>query len=336
LPDFTTPDPVFLMCPPEHFAIPEPPPGAGHANEMCARGREVYASDPAAFRRRAMDKWERYRAILERDLGAEIHLLEPNPALPDQVFAADASISLTWTGEHAQEESAALLSRFTYAERQAEAELHAEAIARYAPDRHVRRAEFPIEGCGDNVYDPKRDLFWSGCTPNPGRTHAGDGRSDARAHAQLAALTGVRVESLEVRSPFFHLDTALAVLPFGHLLVCRDGLAPRAFEKLRELAFDPFGLDPAEHLIEVAKEDAARYACNIVARGHLVVLPEISEGLLQIIRDRDYEPITTDFTEFIHSGGGPHCLVNQLNERRYPGKVIDPAAPERQATVRPG
>jgi len=334
VPDLTTPDPVFLMCPPEHFAIPEPPPGAGHANEMSVRGREVFARDPGGFRKRAIEKWERYRAILERDLGADIRLLEPDPALPDQVFAADASISLTWTGEDAQEQSAALLSRFTYAERQPEAELHAEAISRFAPDRRVRRAAFPIEGCGDNVYDPKRDLFWSGCTPNPGRANAGEGRSDARAHAQLEALTGVRVESLEVRSPFFHLDTALAVLPFGHLLVCREGLAPRAYETLRDRAFEPFGLDSETHLIEVSKADAERYACNVVARGAIVVMPMVSDDLLGTIRDRGYEPVATDFTEFIHSGGGPHCLVNHLNERRSPARFTGPEAPERRATAR--
>ncbi len=335
MPDFTTQEPVFLMCPPEHFRIPEPKPGAGFANEMSVEGHRVYSKDPEAFRRRAMSKWLRYRDILERELGADIRLLEPREELPDQVFTADPSISLTWTGDDAQEQSAALLSRFTYEERQGEADLHAAALRDFDPSREIRFAEFNIEGCGDNVYDPKRDLFWSGCTARPGRDHAGDGRSDVRAHEQLAALTGVRVESLEVRRPFFHLDTTVAVLPFGHILCCREGLAAHAHEKLLEMAFEPFGLDPAEHLIEVSLKDAARYACNIVARGHLIVLPEVSEGLLARIRRSGYEPITTDFTEFIHSGGGPHCLVNQLNERRFPGKVIHPAAPERQATVRP-
>jgi len=334
VPDFSTPDPVFLMCPPERFTIPEPPPGAGHANEMCVEGRRVFAQDPAGFRKRASDKWERLRATLERELGAEIITLEPREGLDDQVFAADASISLCWTDEHGEQAGAALLSRFTYEERQPEAELHAAAIEAFDPTREIKRAGFNIEGCGDNVYDPKRDLFWSGCTRSPDRATAGAGRSDPRAHAQLAELTGVEVVSLEVRKPFFHLDTAVAVLPFGHILCCKDGLAPHAYETLKERAFEPFGLDAESHLIEVTKEDAARYACNVVARGTLVVLPQVSDDLLDTLRDRGYEPLPHDLTEFIHSGGGPHCLVNQLNERRFPGKVIDPEAPERQATVR--
>jgi N-dimethylarginine dimethylaminohydrolase len=333
VPDFTTQEPVFLMCPPEHFRIPEPTPGAGFANEMSVEGYRVYTRDPEGFRARAMKNWLRYREILERELGADVRLLEAREELPDQVFTADPSISLTWTGEDVREQSVALLSRFTYEERQSEADLHATALRDFDPSREIRFAEFNIEGCGDNVYDPKRDLFWSGCTASPGRDHAGDGRSDARAHAQLAALTGVRVESLEVRKPFFHLDTTVAVLPFGHILCCREGLAEHAYRKLRELAFEPFGLDPEEYLIEVSLEDAARYACNIVARGRLIVMPEVSDDLLERIRRSGYEPITTDFTEFIHSGGGPHCLVNQLNERRFPGKVIQRESPERQASV---
>ncbi len=303
--------PVYLMCPPEHYAI-DAHQTAGPANDMSIEGARVYASDPAAFRERAMRKWERFRAVLEKELGASIIELRAGDGLSDQVFAADGSISLT----RADGSSAALLSRFTYEERQAEVAAHAEALRAFDPSRELHEAAFNIEGCGDNVYDPCRDVFWSGCTPAPTRAEAGCGRSDARAHAQLEQLTGAEVVGLEVRRPFFHLDTAVAILPGGHVMCCADGLSGAAFETLRARAFEPFGFTEDEHLIRVTRADAERYACNIVTRGDRVVLPNVSDELLDRLRACGYEPITVDLVEFILSGGGPHCLTNRVNERR--------------------
>ena len=204
----TSPDtPVFLMCPPEHFAI-DAPSASGAANDMMIEGAKIYAADPAGFRRAAMRKWESLRAALERELGAEIIELEAKQGLSDQVFSADASISLTMDDGA----SVAFLSRFTYEERQEEVALHAEALRAFDPSRALREASFNIEGCGDNVYDPVRDLFWSGYTPTPARNAAGCGRSDVRAHRELEEATGVEVVDLQVRRPFFHLDTAVAIL----------------------------------------------------------------------------------------------------------------------------
>ena len=303
--------PVYLMCPPEHYAI-DAHATAGPANDMSVEGARVYANDPAAFRERAVRKWERFRAVLERELGARIIELPASEGLSDQVFAADGSISLT----RPDGSSVALLSRFTYEERQAEVVSHAEALRAYDPSCELHEATFNIEGCGDNVYDPCRDVFWSGCTREPKRSEAGCGRSDARAHAQLEELTGAEAVGLEVRRPFFHLDTAVAILPGGHVMCCPDGLSDDAFMALRTRAFAPFGLTEDEHLIRVSRADAERYACNVVTRGDRVVLPNVSDALLDRLRASGYDPITVDLEEFILSGGGPHCLTNRVNERR--------------------
>ncbi len=308
--------PVFLMCPPEHYAI-APHPVSGHANEMAVEGERVYRRDPAGFRRTAMRKWEVFRDTLVRELGAEIVEVAPRAGLKDQVFAADASISLVADDDA----GVGLLSRFTYEERQAEVAAHAEVLRSYAPGRVLAHAERNIEGCGDNVYDPVRDVYWSGCTEAPTRADAGAGRSDQRAHDQLAAVTGVEVVSLLVRKPFFHIDTAVAILPRGHIMCCPDGLSERAFETLRERAFAPFGLSEEEHLIRVSRADAERYACNVVARDDRVVLPYASDELKGELKRRGYDAVVVDLREFILSGGGPHCLTNQLNERRAPSPI---------------
>ena len=129
----TSPDtPVFLMCPPEHYAI-DSYPTIGVANDMSIEGARVYSADPAGFRRLAMRKWEAFREVLVRELGAEIIEIEAQEDLCDQVFSADASISLTMEDGA----SVALLSRFTYDERQREVELHAEYRA-MGPTAHRR------------------------------------------------------------------------------------------------------------------------------------------------------------------------------------------------------
>jgi len=313
----TSPDtPVFLMCPPEHFAI-DAPPTSGAANDMMIEGARVYAADPAGFRRAATRKWENLRGVLERELGAEIIELEAQEGLSDQVFSADASISLMMDDGT----SVAFLSRFTYEERQAEVALHAEALRAYDPKRELREASYNIEGCGDNVYDPVRDLFWSGFTPTPARSAAGCGRSDVRAHRELEQATGVDVVDLQVRRPFFHLDTAVAILPRGHVMCCAEGISDASLEILKERAFEPYGLSVEEHLIPVTRVDADRYACNVVTHEDRVVLPEVSDELLETMRAKGYEPITVDLKEFILSGGGPHCLTNLVNERREPASV---------------
>ncbi|MDQ3036154.1 MAG: amidinotransferase, partial [Myxococcota bacterium] len=59
-------------------------------------------------------------------------------------------------------------------------------------------------------------------------------RSDPDAARQLASWSGLDVLELELIDPhLYHLDTALAALPDGTLLVCPDALAPASRRALR-------------------------------------------------------------------------------------------------------
>src|SRR5689334_17792050 len=87
----------FFMCPPDHFAVDYA------INAWTAPGTQVDID-------RALDQWELlYNVYL--DAAATVGLIEPEPGIPELVFAGD---SIFLFGERA------VSSRFRHAERQPE------------------------------------------------------------------------------------------------------------------------------------------------------------------------------------------------------------------------
>lgn len=313
----STNEQILLMCPPEGYAIPAPNSEAGHANDFAIQGYAEYKKSPVKFRKEAVRQWMGLKKIFN-DLGVITVEMQPQENQPDLVFTADPSLSF-------QDRAGKLMtifSRFSNEERQVEVAAHSAFFEREIPERPLVSAHYRIEGTGDNVYDPTRDLFWSGYTHTAGRHNAAAGRSDQRAHAALQQLTGVEVVSLAVKRPFFHIDTSLGVLSRGHLLVYKEGMQPLAYQKMLVNAFDRFGLKRDEFLIEVSEADAAKYACNLRCVGNTVIMPEVSHELQERIRSKGYQVITTNLSHFIYSGGSVHCLTNNINEHRVLGGIF--------------
>lgn len=323
--NIVTNDQILLMCPPEGYAIPAPNPEAGHANDFAIQGYREYQKNPKKFRDEAARQWKSLKNIFN-SLGVITVDMEPQENQPDLVFTADPSLSF----QNKDSQLITVFSRFSNEERQIEVDAHAAFFDKELPDRPLISSHYRIEGTGDNVYDPSRDLFWSGYTHVAGRQNAASGRSDQRAHTALSQLTGVEVVSLAVRRPFFHIDTSMGVLSNGHMVVFRDGMQPLAYQKMLYNAFDRFGLNREEYLIEVSAEDAAKYACNLRCVGDTVIMPEVSHELQERIRSKGYRVITTNLSQFIYSGGSVHCLTNNLNEQRVLGRKFV----EKQISVR--
>ncbi len=309
--------PVFLMADPSFYAIEKPfDDGHAPANDFSIQGYEEYAKDPEAFTEKAKEQWTQLRDIFNR-LGVQTVVMPSEPGKVDQVFTADPSLTLrTKKGK-----LVTISSRFSNEGRQQEVEDQL-ALFRQEADRITIAAPYQMEGTGDNVYDPFRDIFWSGYTKTPGREGAASGRSDIRAHKTLSNATGVEVISLEVQQPFFHIDTSLAPLPSGHIVCYKGGMSDEAFEKMQQNAFDRYGLPRDKYMIEVSESDAAAYACNLRCVGDTIVMPTCSQELQDKLKDIGYDVITTDISQFIHTGGGVHCLTNNINETRIPGGYI--------------
>ena len=114
----------------------------------------------------------------------------------------------------------------------------------------------------------------------------------------------------------YHGDTVLCAFGPGRrsLLAYREGLAPDGWDALRAT----FG----ENLIELASEDAERYAANSFAltqgsESFLVMPDGVSQKLLDQVRERGVTPIAVDVSEFLKKGGGSvKCMIGDL------GKVL--------------
>src|SRR4051812_19605322 len=194
---------TYLMCPPEHFTV---------YYAINPWMDTTAAVDPAL----ALKQWQLLRDTLT-DLGHAVHVLDPQPGLPDMVYAANGAFSVDGTVYGA---------RFRHQQRSAEA-LHHSVFYRNGPWTFVDPAQVN-EGEGDFAY-------LSGAYG--GLILAGHGfRTEPAAHIEAQEVLGRPVLSLKLVDPaFYHLDTALAVLDDRHLAYYPGAFSPAAQRILAQL-----------------------------------------------------------------------------------------------------
>src|SRR3954465_11950662 len=120
---------TYLMCPPEHFAV----------EYAINPWMDTTVTVDAAL---ALKQWRMLHETLT-DLGHDVHVLDPQPGLPDMVYAANGAFSVDGTVYGA---------RFRHPQRSDEARAHRgfydEKQWKYASPVHVN------EGEGDFTYLP--------------------------------------------------------------------------------------------------------------------------------------------------------------------------------------
>ena len=259
---------TFLMCPPEHFRVE-------YAINPWMDPAE--AVDPDL----AMRQWQELKAVYAR-LGHQVRIIDPEPGLPDMVFAANGATVIGGT---------VLGVRFRHAERAAEAAAYLGWFRRNGY-REVIEADEVNEGEGDILYAHRAII-------------AGHGfRTSRRSHAQVATLFGLPVISVRLVDPrFYHLDTALCVLDAD-----TAAYYPPAFDDASRAAL-------AGHfarLIEAKDADAEVLVLNGVSDGHSVVIPAQATNLAEQIAAAGFTVVPVDMSEFRKSGGGPKCCTLEL------------------------
>jgi N-dimethylarginine dimethylaminohydrolase len=225
------------------------------------------------------------------EAGVRCHYLEPDPALPYQVFARDSS---------AMGPNGTVITQLAQSWRRGE----------YAPAlRFHQEAGIPIramvtagslEGGDVMIIEPGTVLIG-----------AGETRTQETAANQLAGW--FREDGWEARiQPFperyVHMDVLVAVLAEKLAAVSVDVLPAAAVDWLRGKGFD---------LIEVSEEQAFTLGVNGVSLGdeRVISAPRATE-LNAALRARGIEVIEVELDMFTLGGGGAHCLGQALRRER--------------------
>ncbi len=280
------PLPRFLMCPPRFFAV------SYSINPWM--DPNAWAGSAASLHIQADQQWNSLRRVLQ-GLGAEVATFDPMPGLPDLVFTANAAVVL---------DRKAVLARFRHGERRDEEPVFDAAFQalrlRGTIDEIIELPQdVMLEGAGDCIYDARRGFFWFGC----------GFRSDAAAAGAIEEALGLRCVTLPLADPrFYHLDTALCVLPCGGVIYYPQAFTPAALSAIHE------HVAPADR-IALSQSDAARFAANAVCLGHAIVLSSCGDALRGKLERRGYAVVETPLDVFQKSGGSACCLTLRLDHR---------------------
>jgi N-dimethylarginine dimethylaminohydrolase len=269
-----------LLCPPDNFRWL---PTSAISRATLESGRRF---DADSARRQHGELVAAYEQA-----GVRCHYLEPDPALPYQVFARDSS-AMTPNG--------AVVTQPAQWWRRGE----------YAPViRFYQGAEIPIRGMitagtleGGDVMILEPGLAVIG---------AGGARTQERAAEQLAGWLRedgweVRVEPIAER--WVHIDVLVGLVAERLVAAAVDALSHGFVAWLRVHGFE---------LIEVAAEDAFTLGANAISLGADRVLSAAgAAGLNDALRARGLEVLAPDLEMFTLGGGGAHCLGQALRRER--------------------
>ena len=260
------------MCPPEHFTV----------EYAINPWMDTTAAVDAAL---ALKQWTDLRNTLT-GLGHQVHVLDPQPGLPDMVYSANGAFSVDGTVYGA---------RFKHPQRADEAVAHRAFYSAAGRWNFVAPAHVN-EGEGDFAYLP---------AAYGGIVLAGYGfRTDPAAHAEAQEVLGRPVISLKLVDPaFYHLDTALAALDDRHVTYYPDAFSPASQRVLAQLFPDAVLADRA---------DAEAFGLNLVSDGRHVILNTEAVAMGHKVREVGYHPVHVDLSELKRGGGSVKCAVAEL------------------------
>jgi N-dimethylarginine dimethylaminohydrolase len=262
----------LLLCPPDHYGIEY------EINPWMSRARGAEAGV-------VQEQWRGLHKTLA-GLNCKIHLVPPQPRLPDMVFTANAGLTVG---------KKFIPSNFRHKERAGEAPHFVKWMEEHGYETAWLAEDLFFEGEGDALFG--RDALFCGYKF----------RSDIQSHRAVADILGCLVISVELVDPrFYHLDTCFCPLP--------DGSAfwfPAAFDEYGQRAIR----EQMHDLIDVSEEEGAHFSCNAVVLEREIVLPEGAPSLVATLHDRGYRCHPLPMTEFLKAGGACKCLTMFLPQR---------------------
>jgi N-dimethylarginine dimethylaminohydrolase len=269
-----------LLCRPDNY----------HWLETSAISKATLESglefDPGRARRQHAELVSIYEGA-----GVRCHFLEPDPALPYQVFTRDSSV-MTPRG--------AVVTQMRQWWRRGE---YAAVIGFY------RQAGIRIESMITAAALEGGDVM----ILEPGRVLIGhcEARSQKPAALQLAGLferQGWEARLETFPEDYVHIDVLVSVLAPKLAAVCVEVVSSELVQWLRGASFE---------LIEVSAEDAFGLGANAISLGDGRVISAASAAPLnEALRARGIEVIELELDSFTLGGGGAHCLAQALRRER--------------------
>ncbi len=246
----------------------------------------------AVFDRELAHSQHRELVSIYEAAGVRVHSLEPDPALPYQVFARDSSLIAP---------GGAIVTQLHQSWRRGE----------YAPVlRFYEQNEIPIFGMISAGAIEGGDVI----IVEPGCMLIGNGeeRTEIEAARQLAGW--MEAEGWEVRiepipRQFVHIDVLVSILAPKLAAVCVESASGGLVGWLREKGFE---------ILEVSTVDAFELGVNAISLGNQRVISTAgSPRLNEQMRALGLEVYDPDLSMFTRGGGGAHCLAQALD--RDPG-----------------
>jgi N-dimethylarginine dimethylaminohydrolase len=216
-----------------------------------------------------------------RAAGRTVEFLPADPACPDMVYTANAAVV---RGHRA------VLANLP-PERAAETPHHRAWLVEHGYDvvepAHLFSGQGDALACGDLLL-------------------AGYGqRTDERVHTTLAKHLEYEVVPLRtVSDQWYDLDLAVAVLGPTALAYHPDALDEASRRRLRGLRLD---------LVEVAADEAARFALNLISDGRTVTMTAGAPRLAGALRGLGLDVVELATTELRKGGGGVRCTALTLD-----------------------
>jgi N-dimethylarginine dimethylaminohydrolase len=222
--------------------------------------------------------------------GVSCHFLDPDPALPYQVFARDSSATMP---------SGSVVLQLHQWWRRGE----------YAAvTRALREAEVPIramvtaaavEGGDVMIIEPGCVLigYCEARTQEPG----------ARQLASFFEAEGWEARIQPFAARYVHIDVLVASLAQKLAAVCVDAAPGGLVRWLRDKQFD---------ILAIPEEEAFALGVNAISLGDQVLSSEGASTLNAGLRARGLTVVDLDLSMFTLGGGGAHCLAQALRRER--------------------
>ncbi len=255
----------ILMCPPTYFAV-------------------EYKINPwmttQVNTQKANLQWKKLTDTFTK-LNMQVSLIDPIKHLPDMVFTAD---------QGAIYNHIFIKSNFLYKERRSESNYTLDWFKK----KQFTIVELPrgayFEGQGDFVLFENTILIGTGQ------------RTNLKAAKIIESLLNKKLIPLKLINPyFFHLDTALCVLPNNTIMFYEEAFDKSSISKIEKLG---------ANLIQITKADAYKMACNsVLYKNNIVMNKGSSRKLINSLKKHGLSVFEVELSEFLKAGGGAHCLT---------------------------